>query len=59
MFGMCFIIRSLIKTNYISAVLQVVIGAFVYFAMLIFMKNKFLAEYINLLYKKVGIKRRL
>lgn len=59
MFGMCLIIRNIIKTNYISAVLQVVIGGFVYFNMLLFMKNKFLVEYINILYKKVGIKRRI
>lgn len=59
MFGVCLIIRYIIKNDYMSATLQVVIGSFVYFTMLLFMKNKFLVEYINLLYEKVGIKKRI
>ena len=57
MFCVCLIIRYFVKTDYISVILQVVIGCLVYFEMLLFMKNKFLGEYIKMLYKKVGIKR--
>ena len=52
MFMVCLILRHMINSNFISVVVQVIVGAMTYGVILLIMKDKFVKEFINKILKR-------
>lgn len=52
MFMVCLILRHMINSNFISVVVQVIVGAMTYGVILLLMKDKFVKEFINKILKR-------
>ena len=52
MFLVCCILNSFINNELLSIIIRVIVGIIVYFAMLLILKDKFLKEIIEKIFKK-------
>ena len=52
MFMVCLILRHMINSNFISVVVQVIVGAMTYGVILLLMRDKFVKEFINKILKR-------
>ena len=48
----CLILRHMINSNFISLVVQVIVGAMTYGVILLLMRDKFVKEFINKILKR-------